>query len=151
MNNSLPNSNISIITFYLLASIGVPCYNSSLIFVYNSKPKFKRSYAIFSLSVLLFGQNNSVTLFHVGLFIAALLISVAVWQMRYYKNVLSTIRLRNLKRRDFLFYSRQAGRRFQMHGLLGLAGLGMAVGFYIPHTRPLLWTVLWIFVIIFLY
>lgn len=88
----------------------------------------------------------------IGLILAGLLISVAIWQIRFYLYALKNVKGKHIKPRDLLFRTRQAGRRLQMHALLGLAGVGMLIGFYLPvKYAPLMWTLDWLFVLILLF
>lgn len=88
-----------------------------------------------------------------GLLLAGALISVALWQIPSLRKVLTLLdQNRRLVRRDLLFIRRQTWRRIQMHFMLGLAGLGMLAGLYIPPlVHPLIWASSWCLVILFLF
>ncbi|MDO5554044.1 MAG: hypothetical protein Q4G68_09790 [Planctomycetia bacterium] len=88
----------------------------------------------------------------IGLLLAGSLISLALWQILTLRQTLATLNVRrSLVKRARLFLRRQCLRRLQMHVLLGLAGIGMLVGIYVPpQIHPLLWTSAWCSVIFLL-
>lgn len=85
-----------------------------------------------------------------GLCIAGLIISIAIWQFQVIRIDVVILKGKKNITREQRFQLRQGRRRLQMHGLLGLAGLCMLVGIYIPHLYyPLYWFLAWLLTIIF--
>lgn len=87
-----------------------------------------------------------------GLGIAGCLISVAIWQFLILRRFLASLQCnKSLSKRDKVYLQRQTFRRLQIHILLGLAGILMLFGIYLPALEyPQVWAIVWFAIIILL-